>query len=109
MVEAFTRSRTSPCPAAGTGAVRNSTVLSPGKKAAVIVSFMQFFSVIDGRTRVVSAASGRRDLLVDIPEIFPALVRLPEEDLPLDQAAVAVDACDLMHLFIGQRIAGGAL
>jgi hypothetical protein len=37
MVEAFTRIRTSPCPGDGTGTVRISTVLFPGKNAACIV------------------------------------------------------------------------
>jgi hypothetical protein len=40
MVEAFTRSRTSPCPGVGTGTVRISTVELPGKNAADIVSFI---------------------------------------------------------------------
>jgi hypothetical protein len=44
MVEAFMRSRTSPCPGAGTGTVRISTVESPGRNAAVIVSFISIFS-----------------------------------------------------------------
>jgi hypothetical protein len=40
MVDAFTRSRTSPYAGDGTGTVRISTVLSPGKNAAVIVEFI---------------------------------------------------------------------
>jgi hypothetical protein len=46
IVEAFIRSRTSPYPATGTGTVRNSSVLSPGRYAAVIVSLMLRHSVI---------------------------------------------------------------
>jgi hypothetical protein len=44
IVEAFTRSSTSPCPGTGTGTVRISTVLLPGRKAAVIVSFIALHS-----------------------------------------------------------------
>jgi hypothetical protein len=43
MVEAFTRSNTSPWPALGTGTVRNSTVESPGRNAAVMVAFISIF------------------------------------------------------------------
>lgn len=35
--------------------------------------------------------SGRRDHSVQIPEIFPALVVLPQEHLPFDEPAVFID------------------
>jgi hypothetical protein len=46
MVEAFIRSRTSPWAGVGTETGRISTVLSPGKNAALIVSFIAFISLI---------------------------------------------------------------
>src|SRR5579863_8259917 len=106
MVEAFTRSRTSPCPAVGTGVVRNSTVLSPGRNAAVMVSFISIYSIMEvPGLRLGPLALGRCDLPMNVPEIFPTLVRLPEKNLPFYQAAVSVDPRDLAHLFVTQRIA----
>jgi hypothetical protein len=45
MVEAFTRIKTSPCPGLGTGTVRISTVLFPGRNAACIVFCMLLISL----------------------------------------------------------------
>src|ERR1035441_944843 len=52
MVEAFTRKSTSPCPGAGTGTVRISTVELPGRNAAVMVSFISSSPYERGRLRV---------------------------------------------------------
>jgi len=49
----------------------------------------------------------RRDRSVEVPEVLPGLARLPEEDLALDQAAVAVKAGDLRHLGVRERLAHG--
>ena len=47
-----------------------------------------------------------RDGAVEVPEVFPALAVLPEEDLALDQPAVPVDRRDRRHLLVGERLAG---
>src|ERR1039458_6328279 len=41
---------------------------------------------------------------VDVPQCFPRLIRLPEEDVPLDQTVVPVDLRNSPHLAFGQRV-----
>src|SRR5580658_9686340 len=91
IVEAFTRSSTSPCRGTGTGTVRISTVLLPGRYAAVIVSFIVLLSPIpcirlhSGAIQNFAHTILRRSYRsVDVPEVLPGLPVLPEEDLPLD-------------------------
>src|SRR5208337_2134413 len=48
--------------------------------------------------------SRRCDLSMDIPQVFPGLPVLPQKDLPLDQAAAAIDPGDGLHLLGAQRI-----
>src|SRR5580658_6602112 len=45
---------------------------------------------------------------VDVPQIFPRLVVLPQEDLPFDQPAIAVELAYCGHFFGGKRLADGA-
>ena len=45
---------------------------------------------------------------MNIPEVFPSLVVLPQKNLSLDQAAVSVDGGDLAHLLVAERIANHA-
>src|ERR1035437_3265258 len=44
------------------------------------------------------------DGAVEVPEILPTLAVLPQEELALDEAAVAVDAFDGLHLLFGERL-----
>src|SRR4051794_9532705 len=55
------------------------------------------------------SASGRRDLAVYIPQIFPGLIVLPQKHLPLNQAAIAVDLPNRHHFVVSQRVRGHAL
>src|SRR5271166_1983083 len=48
----------------------------------------------------------RRDHSVHIPEIFPRLVVLPKEYLALDQAAVAIQLLNGVHILLGQGLTG---
>src|ERR1035437_10306734 len=89
MVEAFMRSSTSPWPGTGTATSFSSTVQLPGRYAPFI--FDRSLGIL------------LFDRSIQIPEIFPGLVLFPQEDLPLDQAAILVDARDSCHIGIGQR------
>src|ERR1700691_1105577 len=104
IVEAFTRSKASPWPGDGTGTVRNSTVEFPGRYAAVIVAFISLFPVaFFTRSTCAEPILCRSYLSMNVPQIFPGLAVLPEKHLTFDQAAVAVDSCNLPHLFFAQR------
>src|SRR5580658_4659245 len=110
MVEAFTRSKTSPWPGDGTGTVRNSTVEFPGRYAAVMVAFISFFpAALFTRPTCAQPVLRRRYLSMNVPQVFPGLAVLPEKHLAFNQAAVAVDSRNLPHLFVAQRIARYAL
>src|ERR1035438_9013533 len=89
MVDAFMRSSTSPWPGTGTATSFSSTVLLPGKYAP----FM-----FDRSLRILLFNRS-----IQIPEILPGLVLFPQEDLPLDEAAIPIDASDSGHIDIGQR------
>src|ERR1035437_3465886 len=95
MVEAFMRSSTSPWPGAGTATSFSSTVLLPGRNAPFMSDRSFRISVFDHSIR--------------IPEIFPGLVLFPQKDLPLDEAAIPVDALDGGHVRFGERRADHAL
>jgi hypothetical protein len=63
----------------------NATVLSPGRTTpgmVLAVDGMLMISIIRSGVR-----SGRGDLAALVPQVFPALSVLPQEHLPLDQAA----------------------
>ena len=99
------RSSTSPWPGAGTGTVRISTVELPGRNAAVIVLSWLSSPFMIGLQLPAAPTLRRRNLSVHVPELFPGLPVLPQKHLALDQAAIAVDAGNRPHLFVGQRIA----
>src|SRR5947209_13498803 len=98
MVHAFMRSRTSPCRGCGTATSLRKAVLSPGRNAPCMVWV------------IGSSWSSRwRYHAVRVPQILPALAGLPEEHLPFDEAAVAVDTADLFHFLIGKRVGDDTL
>src|ERR1700677_3354174 len=104
IVEAFIPNKTSPWPGAGTGTDRSSTVEFPGRYAAVMVAFMALIPVaFFPRPKCAQPISSRRNLSVDVPQIFPCLAVLPQENLALNQAAVAIDCGNLPHLLVAQR------
>src|ERR1017187_1018233 len=107
MVEALTWMSASPWPGTGTGTSRISTVLLPGRKAASMVLGIMTFSPCPDLSGPILLS--RRYLAVHVPQIFPGLILLPEEDMPFNQAAVAVDGGDGIHLRGGERITGDAL
>src|SRR5208337_5204313 len=99
MVEAFTRIKISPWVGAGTGTVRISTVLLPGKNAASMVfSIFEISLVSRVQSNPDSIISGRSDFTVHVPQVLPALSLFPEKDLALDEAAISVYSGDLPHL-----------
>src|SRR5271166_6481202 len=75
---------------------------APVMMATLSVIFMSA-SLLASPARV----SRRGDFAVDVPQVFPAQPVLPEENRPLDQTAVAVDAGDRLHLLVAQRVLGG--
>src|SRR5438067_10595800 len=48
------------------------------------------------------------DYSIHVPKIFPTLTGLPEKDLPLDEAAIAIYAGDGAHLLLRERRSGHA-
>src|ERR1700731_2430382 len=91
IVEAFTLSKTSPCPGRGVGRVRRSTLRLPGRNAARMLCSMVF----------ANPNSGRGYLTIRVPEVLPGLSILPEKHLTLDQPTIAVDGADFMHFPLG--------
>ena len=46
---------------------------------------------------------------VDVPQVLPGLIRLPQEDMTFDQAVATVDPRDGRHFVRGQRVAHDVL
>jgi hypothetical protein len=113
MVEALTLSRTSQCPGRGVDSVRSSTLSFPGRNAASMLCSI-FFTVEFTRIRVPQQSvtpaialrqSGRRDLAIQVPEVFPRLSFFPEKHLTFDEPAIPVNCADFTHLILSQRLA----
>src|ERR1039458_5485036 len=103
IVDAFTRIRTSPCCGDGTGTVRISTELFPDRNAASIVFSIIQSPLLQEWNQFPACRLGAlswSDFTVQIPQVFPFLPLFPEEDLPLDKAAIPVERSDLTHLFV---------
>src|ERR1035441_3267738 len=116
MVEALTSIRTSPWPGTGTGTLFSSTVLFPGRNAAFIVldilnhllvrSNLDVFRIVFCMTPDLTNywLCGSNDT-VDVPKVFPRLIVLPKEHLPLDEPAIAIQLFDHIHVVSAERVA----
>jgi len=82
----------------GTGKVFNWAVLFPGKIAPRILVFI---------VNSFPFALRRGNLAAWIPEVFPALIFLPQKHLTFDESAVSIEAADGLHVRIGQRVGNG--
>src|SRR5947209_4775263 len=102
MDDAFIRTRTCPWLGSGTGDSRNSTVLLPGKITPAMLADVVL--MICSIRLSLTFMSRRGDLAAQVPQVFPALIVLPEKDLALDQPAVLVNRRDLPHLVFSQRL-----
>ena len=121
MVEALTLSRTSPPPGQGVDRVRSSTLSFPGRNAASMLCSIFFHggvhadsSALESVTPAIALRrSGRCDLAIQVPEIFPRLSFFPEKHLAFNQPAIPVNRADFTHLILSQRLAydraGGAV
>src|ERR1035438_3638867 len=115
MVEALTSIRTSPWPSTGTGTLLISTVLFPGRNAAFIILDILSYLLVRLKVtcfalRTQGALTGlnclcRSNDAVDVPKVFPRLIVLPKEHLSLDEAAVAVQLLDCVHILLAERLA----
>src|ERR1035437_1837089 len=101
IVDAFTRIRPSPCCGDGTDTIRISTELFPGRNAASIVFFIIQSPLLQEWNQFPACRLGTlswSDFSVQIPQVFPFLPLFPEEDLPLDEAAISVERAYLAPL-----------
>src|SRR5213082_645796 len=105
IVEALTSISTSPWRGTGTGTLRNSTVLLPGRKAAFMLACICLTRFPAGAAPIAPGPpSSGSDLPVEVPEVFPRLAVLPEEHLTLDQSAIAIHRPNGLHVLRGQRL-----